>query len=92
MASEVVLNVGFYFGSFGGHIRENGVIRLVKSVIGDADHIEIRLQQGNDPTKVPLPVTAGAGEQEDHWVMPVPECVKFHLRKTPFLDGSVVDG
>ncbi len=44
---KVFLYVAFHFFRFLDHGRKNRVLRFVKAVIGNADHIEAALQQGD---------------------------------------------
>ena len=63
MSAAMFLNVGFYFLCFLQHSGKLGMFRLIEAVVADAENAIPVRQQGNDPSKISLPVAAGAGKQ-----------------------------
>ena len=83
-AVKAFLYVVLYFFRLRQHIRENGILRLVKAVVGHTDHMKIPLQQRKHMAKIPLPMAAGAGQKENNGLCFIPKAIKFHL-VSPFL-------
>lgn len=59
------------------------MFRLIEAVVADAENAIAVRQQRNDPSKIALPVAAGAGEQQDDRRVLRTEGINFHL-PTPF--------
>lgn len=65
MSAAMLTDVCFNFCSFLKHGRKFRVFRLIKAIVADAENAIAVRQQRNDPSKIALPVAAGAGKQQD---------------------------
>lgn len=65
LTAEVCLYVALDLDGLSDHVRKNGILRLIKAVVGCADHMKIRLQQRYYRPKVALPVAAEAQNCSD---------------------------
>ena len=83
MSAAMLLNVSFYFLCFLQYSGKLGMFRLIEAVVADAENAIAVRQQRNDPSKIALPVAAGAGEQQDDRRVLRTEGINFHL-PTPF--------
>ena len=63
MTAAMFLDVRFYFLCFLQYSRKLGMFRLIEAVVADAENAIAVRQQRNDPSKIALPVAAGAGKQ-----------------------------
>ena len=63
MSAAMLTDVCFNFCSFLKHGRKFRVFRLIKAIVADAENAIAVRQQRNDPSKIALPVAAGAGKQ-----------------------------
>ena len=63
MSAAMLLNVSFYFLCFLQHSGKLGMFRFIETVVADAENAIPVRQQRNDPSKIALPVAAGAGKQ-----------------------------
>ena len=63
MSAAMFLNVSFYFLCFLQHSGKLGMFRFIETIVADAENAIPVRQQRNDPSKIALPVAAGAGKQ-----------------------------